>query len=127
LVLTDGLERCGGGLNMVPFVVHAFCRARRLKGLAPPAEQAEEVVAGASPARPGRIRLDAANIEAPSFWELNKPELMLAAVLVVLAAIIIYILTSSYNDELERFLRKLIRAGRLEIAKRPWLTSLQLW
>jgi len=84
-------------------------------------------VAGASPPRPGRVRLDAANIEAPSFWEQNKPELLLAAVLVVLAAIIVYVLTSSYNDELERFLRKLIRAGRLEIAKRPWLASLQLW
>jgi high-affinity Fe2+/Pb2+ permease len=57
----------------------------------------------------------------PSFWQQNRLELSLLAALAAVAVGLVAIMVAVYDDELERFMRKLGRVLRREVAERPLL------
>jgi hypothetical protein len=81
--------------------------------------------AGAAAGRPARVTLAdvaaGAGAPMPSFWQQNRLELSLLAALAAVAVGLVAIMVAVYDDELERFMRKLGRVLRREVAERPLL------
>ena len=63
---------------------------------------------------------------APTFWEQNRTELLAVAALFAVAVVVLGILVAVYDEELDRFLRKVWRVTRREVLKRPLLAQFLL-
>ena len=104
-----------------------WARGRRGTGPAPSANvaAAAPVAEGyrAPPVRAARITDADVMASGPSFWEEYRLELMLVSVLLLAAAIIVGVLFSVYDAELERLLRKISLVARRQLASHPWLAQ----